>query len=156
MSWTYSGDPQTSAKDETRFYIGDTDKTDPLLNDQEISFILKQYNFSAINAAIPCCNFIMTKFGRMADESVGQVKIMYSQKVKAYRQIKEDLRELLAITDMTPYAGGISVSDKLTNNQNTDLVRPDFSKHMMENQDIAPWVSRTLSSNGFDGGGESG
>lgn len=40
MSWTYSGDPSTSDLDRYRFLVGDTDAGEPLLQDEEIAFIL--------------------------------------------------------------------------------------------------------------------
>lgn len=36
MSWNYSGDPRTSAKDAVRFYIQDTNKDEPLLQDDRL------------------------------------------------------------------------------------------------------------------------
>jgi hypothetical protein len=145
-TWSYSGNPGSSPKDATRFLIGDTNQCDQLLQDAEITWILGQYNNSPINAAIRCVETIMSKFSRMADENVGRVRIDFSQKAKAYRAMRDDLIHRLATEDMTPYAGGISVSDTITQVQNKDRVKPDFTKHMMENQQISPWVSNGLES----------
>lgn len=142
MSWTYSGDPGSSPKDTVRFLIQDTNDCDQLLQDGEIQWVLKQYNLAPMNAAIRCCEVIISKFSRLADESVGQVKISFSQKAKAFQYVLNMLRSRLAMEDATPYAGGISVSDKQIQDQNTDRVRPDFTKHMMENRQIAPWTSQ--------------
>lgn len=141
--WNYSGDPAYSAKDQTRFLIGDTDPTDPLLYDQEIIWTLGQYNFTPMMAAIRCCESIIAKFSRMADEAVGQVKINFRQKAQNMRDLQTTLRNRLAMEQAVPFAGGISVSQKITNWQNTDNVRPDFTKHMMENDQIAPWTTQT-------------
>ncbi len=140
--WTYSGDPSKSAKDLVRFLIGDTDSSDPLLTDLEIAYLLGQYNMVAMNAAIRACETIMTKFARLANETVGSVKIDFSQKSKAYRDMAAALTQRLSVESMTPYAGGISIADKQTNEQNTDRVKPDFTKHMMENELISPWVTQ--------------
>lgn len=43
MSWTYSGDPATSPLDEARFLIGDTDKNAPIMQDEEIKYLIKKY-----------------------------------------------------------------------------------------------------------------
>lgn len=43
MAWTYSGDPETNEKDMYRFYVGDTDEDDPILQDEEIEFIISEY-----------------------------------------------------------------------------------------------------------------
>lgn len=138
---TYSGNPNSSPKDQVRFLIGDTDSSEFLLNDAEITWVISQYN-SPMNAAIRCCETIIAKFSRLANERVGQVSIDYSQKAKGYRDMLRDLRSRLAMEDAVPYAGGISVSDKQTQVMNTDRVRPDFSKHMMENYQIAPWTTQ--------------
>ena len=36
MTWTYSGDPADNDLDELRFKIGDTDPSDPELQDEEL------------------------------------------------------------------------------------------------------------------------
>lgn len=140
--WTYSGDPNKSAKDQTRFLLGDTDKSDPLLSDAEIVWALSVYQNVPQNAAIRLCESIIAKFSRLTSEAVGQVRIEFQQKVENYRAMLRDLRSRLAMEDAAPYAGGISVSDKQSNAANTDRVRPDFTKHMMENDQIAPWVTQ--------------
>lgn len=40
MAWTYSGDPMESEIDRYRFLVGDTNALEPLLQDEEIQFIL--------------------------------------------------------------------------------------------------------------------
>lgn len=131
-----------------RFLIGDTDNEprQQLLQDEEIAYFLDMYNQSPLNAAIRCCEAIMSKSTRMVDQTVGQVKMMYSQRSKAFRDLKQDLIKRLSTEDCQVYAGGISKTDKLTNNQNSTLVPPDFSKHMMENRLISPWVTNAYDS----------
>lgn len=144
MVWQYSGNPGYSAKDQVRFLIGDTDSKDPLLLDAEIVWVLSQYNNSPMNAAIRCCETIIAKFSRLADEQVGQVRIDFHQKAEAYTKMLTVLKSRLATEDAAFYAGGISVSDKQTQELNSDRVRPDFTKHMMENEQIAPWTTQNL------------
>ena len=146
MTWSYSGNPGASPKDAVRFLIGDTDKCDPLLEDGEIVWVLAQYNNAPPNAAIRCCEAIMSKFSRMADESMGSVSVSFSQKVTAYRQMLGDLRNRLATEDMAPYAGGISAADVQRVEANTDRVRPDFTKHMDDNRQYSPWINSGQSS----------
>ena len=141
MSWSYSGNPTFSVKDQVRFLIGDTNSNDQILQDGEIEWVLSLYNNSPNNAAIRCCETIISKFARMVDQSVGQVKVSWSQRMKSYEQTLQMLRNRLSIEDSGFYAGGISRTDKLANNENTDNVRPDFRKHMMENEMIAPWTT---------------
>lgn len=143
-TWTYSGNPNYSAKDQVRFLVGDTDSRDQLLNDFEITWVLSQYNNTPLNAAIRCCEAIISKMSRMASESVGRVKVEYQQKADSYRKTMLMLENRLAKEDAQPFAGGISIVQKRTNEQNTDRVRPDFRKHMMENDQIAPWTTENF------------
>jgi len=43
MAWTYSGNPSTSDVDKYRFIIGDTDSANPIMQDEEIQFIVDTY-----------------------------------------------------------------------------------------------------------------
>lgn len=145
MSFSYSENPAASALDQVRFLIGDTDFEDPLLSDQEIKWVLSQYNNAPMNAAIRCCETLVSKFSRLANESVGSVKVEYNQIVNTYLKITLPmLKSRLATEDRGVgfYAGGISKNDKLMNANNPDRVRPDFSKHMMENYALAPWTTQ--------------
>lgn len=139
--FSYSGNPGHSTKDLVRFLIGDTDSSEWLLQDEEITYLLSLYNGAAANAAIRACEMIIAKFSRLADESAGQVSISFSQKSNSYRSMLGTLRTRLATDDCKPSAGGISVSGKMIVEQNNDRVKPDFTKHMMENKEIAPWVT---------------
>lgn len=141
MSSTYSGNPNNSAKDAVRFTIQDTDIKFAIFLDGEIEYVLSQYNQVVLTASVRLVEIAMTKFARMVDETVGQVKIMYSQKYKAYESLLASLRQRIAIEGAMPYAGGISKLDKDNANQDPDRIKPDFTKHQMENRDIAPWVN---------------
>lgn len=140
--YSYSGNPGSSTKDAVRFFIGDTDPRDILLQDGEIDYLLSLYNNTPLNASIRACEMIAAKFSRMCDEAVGSVRITYSQKAKAYYRTRDELIERLSKEDMTPYAGGISISDKQATADNTDRVKPDFTKHMMEDNQLAPWTTQ--------------
>lgn len=141
MVFEYSGDPNTNKKDEVRFLIGDTDTSEQLLQDGEINYLLTKYNQDAIGAAIQACETIMAKFSRLFDEAVGSVKMTYSQRAEGYSKLRDELRQRLSLNGINPYAGGISKTDKNVQNQNPDRVKPDFTKHQMENEQIAPWVT---------------
>lgn len=44
MTWTYSGDPKASELDLYRFLISDTVEYDPIMQDEEITYILGEYS----------------------------------------------------------------------------------------------------------------
>jgi hypothetical protein len=131
MSWAYSGDPSQSTKDAVRFAIGDTISSDPLLQDEEISYILS-INSSVSDAAYAACVGIVAKFSRLADKEVGKVKIKYSQKAKQYQQLADKLWLNAGVVVM-PYAGGISVADKQAMQEDNGIVQPSFKRGMMDN-----------------------
>lgn len=141
MSWSYSDDPSTSPKDYVRFLIGDTDASDPLLSNEEITTFLKTYNNGVLLSAVRCCETIAAKLSRRVSEAVGQVKMEFQQAAKAYRDMARDLRARMSIEEITPYAGGISQADKKTQDYNSDRVKPDFTKQMMDNNQISPFTS---------------
>ena len=143
MTWTYSFNPSNSAKDEVRFYTGDTRCQDPLLHDEEIEYLLKKYNNFPLNASIEACERIIAQFSRLADESVGSVSKSFSQKAASYFKTMEMLRTRMALNGAKPFAGGISNSDKQTRANDNDRVKPVFEKHQFENYQVAPWTSET-------------
>lgn len=140
MTFSYSGDPSLSTRDTVRFLIGDTSIKDQLLQNAEIDWVLSQYN-APMNAAIRCCEVIMAKFSRLADESIGSVHVSFSQKAESYRKLRRDLVRRLATEDCVPYCGGISVADKQAVASQGGRVPTDFSVHMLENWQLSPWVS---------------
>ena len=42
MSFSYSGDPHSSKLDECRFLLGDTDTNNPIMQDEEIEYLITE------------------------------------------------------------------------------------------------------------------
>lgn len=126
MSWSYSGNPKSSARDELRFLIGDTDTCDQLLQDEELTYLLDQTG-SALSAAIRAAENLAAKFSRMVDESVGRISIKLSQRAEQYRALAADLRRR-ATTEASPYAGGISIVDRDRQDADTDRAPPAYRR----------------------------
>ena len=106
-----------------------------------------------MNAAIRCAEILIAHFSRQADESIGPVKVSFSQKAQSFRKLLSDLRNRLATEDSTWFAGGVTKSQVKQNDLNRSLVRPDFTKHMMENQLISPWITGLGTVNSYQAGG---
>jgi hypothetical protein len=142
MTWTYGGDPDANARDAIRFLVGDTDTNDQLVNDEEIAWVNKETTGSATattgvyDAAVRCCLTIASKFSRLADQSVGDLKVSMSQKAKAYRVQAEELARLANREGSVPvpYAGGISIADKDADREDSDRVAPWFSTGQFTNK----------------------
>ena len=79
MSWTYSRDPSVSDRDKVRFLIGDTDVDDQLISDEEIDWLLTEES-SVTSASVRACETVAAKFARLADKSVGDLRLSLSQK----------------------------------------------------------------------------
>ena len=141
MAWSYSGDPDSSALDGIRFLIGDTDTNDQLLSNEEISWMNSQVTGSTTSTdslytvAYRCLITIASKFSRLADQAVGDMRVSMSQKAKGARDQAKELKRLAESEGgtPTPYAGGITVSDKEIDIDNSDLVKPSFSQGQFAN-----------------------
>lgn len=134
MTWTYElSTIATTPKDMIRLQIGDTDSTNPLLQDEEISFYLTT-RANIYGAAAECCRSLAAKFSSQVTAAAGGQKTAYSDIAKAYaaRAVSFDVKAAMAGSAM-PYAGGISVSDKQNNQQDTDRTSPQFSIGMDDN-----------------------
>ncbi len=141
MAWTYSGDPDSSALDAIRFLCGDTDTNDQLLANEEISWINKEVTGSTTattglyDAAYRCCLLIASKFSRMADKAVGDLRVDMSQKAKSYREQAAELKELASREGLvpTPYSGGMTISDKDIDAEDSNMVQPSFYQGQFNN-----------------------
>jgi hypothetical protein len=142
MTWTYSGDPASNARDAIRFLTGDTDTNDQLINDEEIAWTNNQVTGSdtATTALYEVAYRVMiaiaSKFSRLADQSVGDLKVDMFQKATNAREQAALLKQqaLREGNTPTPYAGGISVSDKEIDEENSDIVQPYFSRGQFTNK----------------------
>ena len=141
MTWTYGGDPSASALAAIRFLTGDTDTNDQLINDEEIAWTNNQVTGSdtATTALYEVSYRVMvaiaSKFSRLADQSVGDLKVDMFQKATNAREPAALLKQqaLREGNTPTPYAGGISVSDKEIDEENSDIVQPYFSRGQWTN-----------------------
>lgn len=127
MVWTYNqATLATVQKDQVRLLIGDTLYTDPQMQDEEIFYFLAQRS-STYGAAAECCRTLQARFSRSVDRTAGTNKVMYSQMAKAYSAKAEEFEAKAAATGAgLPYAGGISIADKLQQETDGDRAPPQF------------------------------
>jgi len=77
MTWTYSGNPASSTRDEVRFLIQDTDTNDQLLSNEELDYLITSYAGDAYAAAIAAVIALIAKAARAVEEtkSVGDLSL---------------------------------------------------------------------------------
>jgi len=129
---TYSGDPSQSTTDAVRFYIQDTDMDSPMLADGEISYVLIDYP-NPLLAAAQCCRALAARFSQKVSKRVGDLSINFSDKAKQYLALATELEEQGSMSSITPYAGGVSLSDMQNVSNNTDRPTPPFQEKQFDN-----------------------
>lgn len=71
MSFTYSGDPSRSLLDECRFLLGDTDESSPIMQDEEINYIIAQSKSDKMLLGYNLFTRAATLFARDIKRSLG-------------------------------------------------------------------------------------
>jgi hypothetical protein len=95
MSWTYSGNPATSALDEVRFWIKDTDTTRQLLSNEEILFVIARQagaQNSSLWAASVCADNISAMFAGEVGVSADGINVDTGSLSKQYAALASSLR----------------------------------------------------------------
>lgn len=112
---------------QCRVEIQDTSVEFPLLSDEEYEYFLEKNNDSIRNASLDAARALLFKLSINANDSV--VDIFSLKNSKAAEQYREALKLYLRSPDLNPlmntampYAGGISRSDMVANNSNSDNV----------------------------------
>lgn len=93
MAWSYSGNPNSSDIDRIRFLSGDTDSNAPLLQDEEIEFLLS-IQVSPTKAARAAVDAILVKLAQEVDYTIGPEKVSASQRFEQYRMVAKNLANL--------------------------------------------------------------
>lgn len=138
MAWTYTPNgASTSDKDQVRFLIGDTNTDKQLLQDEEINYALDQSSDNIYKAAALSAESIAMKLATYVDERVDVFEVSQtSARANVYYKLAEELSEKAKKNvQLSPYAGGISKSDKETVADDTDRVEPFFKRDLMDNKE---------------------
>ena len=142
MSWSYSpSDLNTTTASGrlniARLLVGDTDSSDPLVQNEEILFALSQTGNNVYYAAVWTCRAIAAKFSRMVTTQLdGALSANYSDKAKQYNQLAVQIEAQGKKTSgkaLGVSAGGISVAAMNVANSDPDRVKPAFSITQFDN-----------------------
>lgn len=119
---------------QVRRLVGDVLAGDQQMQDEEINWQITQYS-TVYGAAGACCRMLAAQLARKVDTVQGELRTMYSAQTKRYLALAEDL-EMRGLRGVVPYAGGISVTDKVNVAQDPDRAPPEFNKHQFD--DLLP------------------
>lgn len=86
MSWTYSGNPQSSVLDECRFLISDTNVNEPIMQDEEITYIITQNSTSVNGLRYELFRQAATIFARQIKRSLGPQSEDPTARLKFYNE----------------------------------------------------------------------
>lgn len=142
MAWSYNATNLTTTTasgrlNSVRLLVGDTDTTDQLVQDEEVTFALSQANDNIYYAAAWVCRTIAAKFSRMVDTQLdGALQANYSDRAKQYQQLAvqvENQGKKTSGKSLGVFAGGISNNDMSVANRDEDRVKPAFAINQFDN-----------------------
>ncbi len=141
MAWTYDPAQMTSTsagtytgstvgmRNQIRFVIQDVQTLRQLMQDAEIDWV-QTLEANAYTMAALCCEILVARAGNIKSKAVDGLSLTYD--VEFYRGLAATLRSR-GLTNQMPYCGGISISDKLAQQDNPDWVPPRFFRGMFDN-----------------------
>ena len=137
MVWTYSGHPADSLLDRVRFIAGDTDEEDQLASDAEVEWVITEVGGSPYQIGHHLLLICAAKFSRLADMSSGDLSVSLSQKAAGLREQAKSVMTLQRRHGGVPRprAGGLSYSEKQTDEDNEDLILSRFWRDMFRAED---------------------
>jgi hypothetical protein len=125
---TYTGST-VGVRNQIRWVIQDTQSARPLMVDAEIDWA-QTIEENRYMAAAFCCESLVARAGNVKDKRVGGLSLTYD--VEFYRGLAATLRAK-GMSHQTPYCGGLSVADKLAQQDDSDWVPVRFFRGMFDN-----------------------
>lgn len=104
MSFTYSGDPGASPLDAARFLIGDTDESAPIMQNEEIQYILDTYGEDTNTSRYQLFARAATLFARDIKRSLGPQSEDPTVRLEYFSKQAEYYKNVVA-------AGGVSAQN---------------------------------------------
>lgn len=137
MTFTYSGDPSTSTRNYVRFLLSDTVSTDALFSDEELNYVISEWNGDAYEAARECAEILISRFAREADstsKSVGDISVSesYASKITHYKELAASIMmRKMRKHPPKPFANAESL--KSTDDRSIDDYNTDFYVGITDN-----------------------
>lgn len=133
MGWTYESTQLDVPLYQVRLKLGDIDRSDQQLQDEEITRFLAETD-SVDGATLLAAKALAARYARSVDKWVGDLKILASQRHRSYLELVKALTGKASI-HAVPSAGGVFQSEKESLEANSDLVTPFFRRGLHDNVD---------------------
>jgi hypothetical protein len=136
MTWSYNTS-LPAAQDQVRFYSGDTDSAAAItLSDEEVLGAISLAGSARAAAALICENLAgrYSTQGKLLRDDIGQA-IDYGDRAAFYQARAKELRSRVALSAI-PFAGGISIATKQTQEADTDRTAPAFTKELHDAREL--------------------
>jgi hypothetical protein len=92
MSWSYDVTAlATSPKDQIRLRIGDTDESDPIMEDEEIMFYIGDNEEVTSSVLLSCVNACITRVSGLPEYKLGPYSESHKARLDAWQAIKATL-----------------------------------------------------------------
>ncbi len=127
----YGGDPANNTSDAVRALLGDTSTSTALLSDSEVAWLVAQHPNVYYAAAVGADMLFANNASAVVSKKVGDLTLtkgsgLGGSVASNYKELGEELRSTAARMGVKPYAGGISVSDKDTQEGDSDWDRSEI------------------------------
>ena|SRR5580765_3073466 len=131
MSWSYSGNPATSALDLVRFRLGDVEGDYPIASDEECLQALRDAGGNSyVAAAIIAESKATVFFMRPSREKRGDRWIEWQEQALAFQTLAKTLRMNANIQTTSVYGGGIDAAEREAERRDRSLNQPVFTTHL--------------------------
>lgn len=95
MSWTYSGNPASSARDALRFLISDTIDSAPIMQDEELDYLIAEYGDNPDRLSYEALTSVVKLFARDYKRSLGPQAEDPTERLKSFTAQAEKYRKKL-------------------------------------------------------------
>lgn len=96
MSWTYSGNPANNQIDECRFLLGDTNESEPIMQDEEIQYIIDMYEGNKNQVLYQLFSRAATIFARDIKRSLGPQSEDPTERLKYFKEKAEEYKSKIS------------------------------------------------------------
>ena len=134
----FTNNPALSATDRVRLIVGDTATEFEYLSDETYEYLLNKYNDNETAAALEAARYILGSLAKYSRQRTGDIEVYGAEMFKNYKDfLIELIRNPQMLLDRArAYAGGISKSDMIQNDNNPDNLCPTFYKGFSQGKRI--------------------